>query len=105
MNNYSSAQLGIGAEFMQPELTYGIQAEFMDTWEEPCLQSKRLVQISLVQSAKLWIFFRRFSGTKELVPAHLGRGGLDSGFAEVARDAAAIDLPIRRQFDDHRSKL
>lgn len=40
MNNYSSAQLGIGAELMQPDFSYGIHAEFMDTFEEPSLQSK-----------------------------------------------------------------
>lgn len=40
INNYSSAQLGMQAEFMQPDFSYGIQPEFMDTFEDPCLQSK-----------------------------------------------------------------
>lgn len=39
-NTYSSAQLGLQAELMQPDFSYGIQPEFMDTFEEPCLQSK-----------------------------------------------------------------
>lgn len=44
MNNYSSEQLGMGAEFMQPQFSYGISQEFMDTFEEPCLQSKSPVR-------------------------------------------------------------
>lgn len=38
--NYTSEQLGMGAEFMQPQFSYGISQEFMDTFEEPSLQSK-----------------------------------------------------------------
>ena len=39
INTYSSSQLGYGAELMQPDFSYDIQPEFMDTFEEPCLQS------------------------------------------------------------------